>query len=78
VRTAQRRGSLLDAVEAEWSGVCRTIRASLLRVAKRAAARLSLSPDQVRELDAEIREVLTDLGTEGSRHDEAAAATAGD
>jgi hypothetical protein len=43
-----------------------------------AAVRHFLSPDQVRELDAEIREVLTDLGTEGSRHDEAAAATAGD
>jgi phage terminase Nu1 subunit (DNA packaging protein) len=75
-----RRGSLLDAeaVAAEWVGVFRTIRASLLRVPKRAAARHFISPDQVLELDAEIREVLTDLETEGSRHDEAAAATAGD
>jgi phage terminase Nu1 subunit (DNA packaging protein) len=62
-KTAIRAGKLLDAeaVEAEWTGVCRTLRAGVMRIPRRAGARLGLDAEQVRELDAECREILTAL-----------------
>jgi terminase small subunit / prophage DNA-packing protein len=65
LKNAARRGSLLDAgaVEAEWVGVARTIRAGVLRLPRRAGARLGLTAEQERGLDDECREVLSELGT---------------
>jgi hypothetical protein len=52
------------AVEAEWSGVCRTIRAGMLAVPSRAGARLPhLTHHDIAELDLEIRATLTELGS---------------
>jgi hypothetical protein len=64
-KEAIRRGSLLDAgaVAAEWIGVARTIRAGVLRLPRRAGARLGLTAEQERGLDDECRAVLTELGT---------------
>lgn len=65
LKMAVQRGALLDAgeVEREWSGVCRTIRAGIMRIPRRAGNRLGLGPDAVQVLDDEVREVLTELGT---------------
>jgi phage terminase Nu1 subunit (DNA packaging protein) len=63
---ARARGALLDAraVEAEWSGVLRTVRAGMLAVPSRTAQRLPhLTPHDVAEIDAEVRAVLTEIGT---------------
>lgn len=62
-RLAVRRGALLDAgaVEAEWTGVLRTVRAGVLRLPQRAGGRLGLTAEQVRELDNEARQILTEL-----------------
>jgi phage terminase Nu1 subunit (DNA packaging protein) len=55
-----------SAVETEWSGVLRTVRASMLTVPSRVAARLPhLTPHDVREIDAEVRAVLTEVGNNG-------------
>lgn len=65
LKAAKLRGELVEAsaVEAEWSGVLRTVRAGLLAVPSRVAARLPhLSKHDVAEIDAEIRAALTDLG----------------
>ena len=59
------RGELVDAaeVEAEWSGVLRTVRAGMLAVPSRAAARLPhLTPHDIAEIDLEIREALIQIG----------------
>lgn len=58
-------GSLVDAaaVQAEWTGVCLQLRAGVLRLPRRAGARLGLTAQQVRGLDDECRAVLTELGT---------------
>ena len=59
---------MLDAaeVEAEWSSVLRTVRAGMLAVPSRCAARLPhLTPHDVAEIDAEVRAVLTDVGGVG-------------
>lgn len=66
LKAAQMRGELVEtkAVEAEWSGVLRTIRAGMLAVPSRVAARLPhLSKYDVAEIDAEIRLVLTEIGS---------------
>jgi hypothetical protein len=63
------RGELLDAaeVEAEWSGVLRTVRAGMLAVPSRAAARLPhLSAHDLSEIDTEVRAVLTAAGRDES------------
>jgi terminase small subunit / prophage DNA-packing protein len=62
-KIAMRAGMLLDAeaVESEWCGVCRIIRAGILRIPRRAGARLGLDAEQVRELDAECRAVRVEL-----------------
>ena len=65
LKNARARGALVDAeaVAREWEGVCRTIRAGMLRVPKRAAARLPhLTPQDVRAIDDEVRAALTELG----------------
>lgn len=65
LRNAIRRGSLVEAeaVAMEWEGICRTVRAGMLRVPKRAAAHLPhLTAQDVRELDAAIRDALSELG----------------
>lgn len=59
------RGELVEAsaVEAEWSGVLRTVRAGLLAVPSRCAARLPhLSAHEVAEIDIEVRAALTEIG----------------
>lgn len=64
---ARQRGMLVaaDAVEAEWSGVCRTIRAGMLAVPSRCAARLPhLSKHDIAEIDAEIRAALVEVGND--------------
>jgi phage terminase Nu1 subunit (DNA packaging protein) len=60
-QNAERAGRLVDAaaVEVEWSGVLRTVRAGMLAVPSRCGARLP----HVAEIDAEIRAALTELGS---------------
>jgi phage terminase Nu1 subunit (DNA packaging protein) len=65
LKNAARRGALVDAetVAREWEGICRMLRAGMLRVPKRATARLpNLTAQDVRSLDIEIRAVLNELG----------------
>ena len=65
LKNARARGALVDAetVAREWEGVCGTIRAGMLRVSNRAAARLPhLTPQDVRAIDCEVRAALTELG----------------
>jgi hypothetical protein len=51
-------------VEAEWSGVLRTVRAGMLAVPSRCAAHLPhLTAHEVAEIDAEVRAALTRLST---------------
>jgi phage terminase Nu1 subunit (DNA packaging protein) len=62
---AARAGRLVDAgeVEREWSSVLRTVRAGMLAVPSRCAARLPhLSPQDIGEIDAEVRQMLTEIG----------------
>jgi hypothetical protein len=57
---------LLDAAEVqnEWSGVLRTVRAGILAVPSRVAARLPhLTAHDVAEIDAEVRAVLAEIAT---------------
>jgi phage terminase Nu1 subunit (DNA packaging protein) len=50
-------------VEIEWSGVLRTIRAGMLAVPSRVAARLPhLNKHDVAGIDAEIRAALAEIG----------------
>ncbi len=66
LKAARQRGSLLDAeaVQSEWSAILRGVRAAMLAVPSRVAQRLPhLSPHDVREIDAEVRAVLTEIGT---------------
>jgi phage terminase Nu1 subunit (DNA packaging protein) len=65
LKNARARGALVDseAVTREWEGICRTLRIGMLRVPKRAAARLPhLTPQDVRAIDCEVRAALTVLG----------------
>jgi phage terminase Nu1 subunit (DNA packaging protein) len=67
LKNARARGALVDseAVAREWEGICRTIRAGMLRVPKRAAARLPhLTPQDVRAIDGEVRAALTELAAD--------------
>ena len=66
LKAAKQRGLLLDAaeVEREWSAILRTVRAGMLAVPSRCAARLPhLSAYEAAEIDAEVRAVLTEIGT---------------
>jgi len=65
-KLARQRGSLLEAeaVEREWSSILRTVRAGMLAVPLRVAQRLPhLTGHDVSEIDAEVRAVLTEIGT---------------
>ena len=70
LKAARLRGELVEAagVEAEWSGVLRTVRAGLLAIPSRVAARLPhLSNHDIAEIDSEIRAALSAIG--GAQHD---------
>ena len=65
IRNAHQRGALLDAeaVEREWTAVLASVRAGMLAVPSRVAARLPhLSAHDVAEIDQEVRAVLGELG----------------
>ncbi len=67
LKNARQRGELLpaEAIAREWEGICRTIRAGMLRVPKRAAARLPhLTPQDVHAIDSEVRAALTVLAAD--------------
>jgi phage terminase Nu1 subunit (DNA packaging protein) len=67
IKAAKLRGELVEAatVEAEWTGMLRTVRAGMLAVPSRCAARLPhLSTHDIVELDAEIRSALAELGND--------------
>lgn len=58
-------GELVEAaeVELEWSDMLRTVRAGMLAIPSRVAARLPhLSKHDVAEIDAEIRAALSEIG----------------
>jgi phage terminase Nu1 subunit (DNA packaging protein) len=60
---------MLDAaaVEADWSGTLRNVRAGMLAVPSRASARLPhLTPHDIAEIDAEVRAVLTEISEDQS------------
>jgi phage terminase Nu1 subunit (DNA packaging protein) len=64
-KAAKLRGELVEAaeVEAEWSGVLRTVRAGMLAVPSRVSQRLPhLSAHDVSEIDAEVRAALVEIG----------------
>ena len=64
---ARARGELaaLSDVEREWAGILRDVRAALLALPSRAAARLGhLTPHDVATLDREVRAVLEELAHE--------------
>jgi phage terminase Nu1 subunit (DNA packaging protein) len=66
IKAAKLRGELIEAavVEAEWSGVLRTVRAAMLAVPSRVAQRLPHpSKHDVAEIDNEVRAVLIEVGT---------------
>jgi phage terminase Nu1 subunit (DNA packaging protein) len=66
IRDQKDRGELLAAagVQAEWSSILSAVRAGMLAVASRVAARLPhLTRADVGEIDQEIRQVLTAVGT---------------
>jgi phage terminase Nu1 subunit (DNA packaging protein) len=64
-KNAKARGDLVAAtdVEAEWTGIMRTVRAGMLAVPSRVSQRLPhLTAHDVSEIDREVREVLTAMG----------------
>jgi phage terminase Nu1 subunit (DNA packaging protein) len=63
-KVAKMRGSMLDAqvVASEWSAVLQTVRAGMLAVPSRCAARLPhLSKHDVAEIDAEVRAAAVEI-----------------
>ena len=67
IKNARQRGALIDAeaVEREWSDVLRQVRAGMLAVPSRVAARLPhLTPHDVSEIDAEVRAVLAETASD--------------
>jgi phage terminase Nu1 subunit (DNA packaging protein) len=65
LKAARLRGELVaaSAVQAEWSDVLRVVRAGLLALPSRVAARLPhLSKHDIAEIDAEVRAALTEIG----------------
>ena len=65
IKNARQRGSLIEseAVEREWSAVLAALRAGMLAVPSRVAARLPhLTAHDVAEIDAEIRAALAEIG----------------
>lgn len=69
MKNAALRGDLVDAkaVTSEWSGILRRLRARMLAVPARVNQRLPfLKPHDVAEIDAELRDALTELGRDGA------------
>lgn len=67
LQNAKARGDLasLTDVERAWAGILRDVRAALLALPSRAAARLGhLSAHDVKTLDSEVRAVLEELSNE--------------
>ena len=65
IKGARLRGEMVLAadVASEWSAILRTVRAGMLAVPSRCAARLPhLSKHDVAEIDAEIRAALVEIG----------------
>ncbi|WP_424032517.1 terminase small subunit [Methylocella sp.] len=65
LKNAVRRGELVDAeaVAREWEGVLRAVRAGVLRIPCRVAARLPhLTPTDVLTIDGDVRAVLSEIG----------------
>jgi phage terminase Nu1 subunit (DNA packaging protein) len=65
-RAAKIRGELVPAVDVEsaWAAVLLEVRAGMLAVADRVGARLGhLTAADIAVIDAEVREVLTALGS---------------
>jgi phage terminase Nu1 subunit (DNA packaging protein) len=65
LKNATLRGDMLPAadVEAEWSSILRSVRASMLAVPSRCASRLPhLTKHDTAEIDREVRAALTELG----------------
>jgi phage terminase Nu1 subunit (DNA packaging protein) len=63
LKNAQARGELVEAsaVEREWSGLLRNVRAAMLAVPARIQARLAhLSAEDVNVIDREVRDALTE------------------
>lgn len=70
LRNAQLRGELVEAaaVEAEWSSVLRTVRATMLAIPSRAAHRLPhLTPHDLAEIDRQIRDALVEIADGNGR-----------
>ncbi|MCK1271087.1 MULTISPECIES: hypothetical protein [unclassified Bradyrhizobium] len=68
LKAAKMRSELVEAaaVEAEWSGILRTVRAGTVAVLSRVAARLPhRSRADVAEIDAEIRTALLEIANAG-------------
>jgi phage terminase Nu1 subunit (DNA packaging protein) len=68
IHAAKLRGEQVEAVtvEAEWSGILRIVRAGMLAVPSRVAARLPhLSRTDVAEIDVEVRAAPTEIGSAG-------------
>jgi phage terminase Nu1 subunit (DNA packaging protein) len=64
LKAAKMRGELVEAaaVEAEWAGILRGVRAGMLALPSRVAARLPhLSKHDIAEVDAEVRAVLSEI-----------------
>jgi phage terminase Nu1 subunit (DNA packaging protein) len=69
LKAAKMRGELVEAVavEAEWSGILRTVRAGVLAVSSRIAARLPhLTRTDIAEIDAEVRAALAEVGNDAN------------
>lgn len=69
LRNAALRRDLVSATEvtAEWSGILRQLRARILAVPSRVNQRLPfLKPGDVAEIDAEVREALTEVARDGA------------
>jgi phage terminase Nu1 subunit (DNA packaging protein) len=64
-KAARMRGEMVLAadVESEWSAILRTVRAGMLAVPSQVSQRLPhLTVHDVAEIEAEVREVLTEIG----------------
>lgn len=69
IKNAKLRGELVraDEVENEWSGLLRTLRASMMAVPSRVAQRVpTLTPHDISEIDAEVRAAMTEIGSSKS------------
>ena len=65
LKAAKIRGELVEAsaIEQEWANVLRVVRAVMLAVPSRVAARLPhLSKHDIVEIDAEVRAALSEIG----------------